>query len=429
MAMPGTLTVSERILLHISQHQKLKDSYDVPFDVSQDGIAQALVISRAHAAVELKKLKESGEVFERLAHIKRGKNKRKVYFLSPSGEEKATSIRQYAHSEGIDIGPGVDLRRARGTELWAPLSEGNKIVLGMAVVFRRPFKRDALPETSIALLPVDRDGYVSLPEELRDEIVRLMDKDLLRSYHSFAADYWLGLADYQERLFHLLAAGRSKEAEMLVSSKGALLLKEADGDLLEIVSGLESPSERYAAKVRLVQAECARLAKDFPYCERVCAEMIASSDMRERFEGFLIRGKALRDLGTLDKGLEALLQAKSLGLHVQGSGLECEIADILIRQGRNDEALGTLQSLARVGGLSDPESIERAYLLMGTAYLRNGNHNEALRYLSKSLAITKSLDRTPWYRALAEAYGLAGMTDKSKEYEARANPPKRWGEA
>lgn len=427
MAMPGTLTVAERILLHISQYQKLKDSYDVPFDISQDGIAQTLVISRAHAAVELKKLKEAGEVLERLAHIKRGRNKRKVYFLSESGEEKSSKIRRFAESEGIDVGPCVDLRRARGEDLWGSLSEENKRILAAAVVFRRPFRREALPETSVALLPVDRNGKVELPESLRTEISRLLTKEELRKHHSFAADHCLVDGDYRERLHHLLEAGRTREAEMLVASKGLALLNIADADLLYIVAKLESPSERYAAKVRLVQAECARLAHDFAYCERVCEEMVVSVDMRERFEGLLIKGKALRDMGKLDEALDMLMKARSLGLHLQGSCLECEIADVLILQRKYDEALETMKALAKNGGLGDPENVERAYLLISIAHLRKGSPNEALRYASKSLAITKSSDKTPWYSTLAEAYSLAGMEEKAKEYEAKANPPKRWG--
>ena len=86
--MPGTLTVGERIILHLAQYSKYLDSYDAPLDISQDGIAAALRISRAHAAIELKKLKDTGEVVEKLVHIKRGKTKRKVYFLSSPGEER-----------------------------------------------------------------------------------------------------------------------------------------------------------------------------------------------------------------------------------------------------------------------------------------------------------------------------------------------------
>lgn len=56
------LTVGERIILYVGRYQKHKDSFDVPFDVSQDGIAGSLGISRAHAAIELKKLRECGDV-------------------------------------------------------------------------------------------------------------------------------------------------------------------------------------------------------------------------------------------------------------------------------------------------------------------------------------------------------------------------------
>jgi|GEM_PF-1056377 hypothetical protein len=55
--------------------------------------------------------------------------------------------------------------------------------------------------------------------------------------------------------------------------------------------------------------------------------------------------------------------------------------------------------------------------------------NEPLRYLSKSLAITKAGDRRPWFRGLSDTYAKTGMEDKAKEYDAKANPPKKWGEA
>ncbi len=429
MAMLGTLTVAERIMLHISQHQKLKESYDVPFDVSQDGIAQALLISRAHAAVELKKLKESGDVQEKLAHIKKGKNKRKVYFLTSSGEEKCSRIREFAKSEGIDVGPCMDLRRARGTDIWKSLSEENRKVLSAAVVFRKPFDREALPETSVPLLPVDRNGKVDLPKELRSEIIALLPKEQLRSLHSNAADYWLGHGDYRERLFHLLESGRLRESEMLIGSKSALLLKGADKDLLDIVSRIVQPSSRHAAKVRLTQAECARLVHDHVYCLQISDIMASSVDVQERFDGLLVKGKTLGDLGRLEEAFETFQRASLLELHAQGSCLECEIADILIRQKRNDEALWMLRSLARKEGMGDAECIERAYLLMAMALLGRNEPSEALRYASKSLAMTKSPEKKPWFEVLAQAYARIGMEEKAREYEAKANPPKKWGEA
>jgi len=84
--MGGTLTVSERILYHLSNYVKYEDKFEVPFDVTQDGISQAISISRAHAAIELKKLKSAGTIEERLSHVKKGKSRRKAYSLTVAGK-------------------------------------------------------------------------------------------------------------------------------------------------------------------------------------------------------------------------------------------------------------------------------------------------------------------------------------------------------
>ena len=87
--MSVSLTVGERIVLHLSHYGKYMDAYEVPMDICQDGIARALGISRAHATLELKKLKSRNKVVEKRVHIKKGRTRRKVYFLSTSGENMA----------------------------------------------------------------------------------------------------------------------------------------------------------------------------------------------------------------------------------------------------------------------------------------------------------------------------------------------------
>lgn len=104
--MAGDLTVSERILFHLSSYVKFEDKYEVPFDITQDGISQSCSISRAHAAIELKKLKASGILEEKLAHVRRGKARRKTYFLTQAGKVKGAKIVQYVKDN--DIRPMVD---------------------------------------------------------------------------------------------------------------------------------------------------------------------------------------------------------------------------------------------------------------------------------------------------------------------------------
>ncbi|MCK4444669.1 MAG: AAA family ATPase, partial [Thermoplasmata archaeon] len=97
------MTVGERIVLHLSQHTRHRESFQCPQDVTQKGISDKLGISRAHAAIELKRLKEMGEVDERIAHVTKAKTRRKVYFLNLRGENRAREMRDYAKEKKIKI--------------------------------------------------------------------------------------------------------------------------------------------------------------------------------------------------------------------------------------------------------------------------------------------------------------------------------------
>ena len=66
--MPGT-TVGERIVVHLSGFLRHADAFEVPLEMTQDGIGSALGISRAHVALELKRLRVAGKVEERMAHV------------------------------------------------------------------------------------------------------------------------------------------------------------------------------------------------------------------------------------------------------------------------------------------------------------------------------------------------------------------------
>ena len=73
-----SVTVGERILVHLSGFLRHADSYECPVEMTQDGIANALLLSRAHVALELKRLKSTGKVQERMAHVANARSRRKV---------------------------------------------------------------------------------------------------------------------------------------------------------------------------------------------------------------------------------------------------------------------------------------------------------------------------------------------------------------
>ncbi|TLZ72526.1 MAG: ATP-binding protein [Methanobacteriota archaeon] len=98
--MPG-VTVGERVLVHLSGFLRHADAYECPIEMTQDGIAAALSISRAHVALELKRLKTTGKVAERMAHVANARSRRKVYDLTPAGQEIARRMREHAKARAV----------------------------------------------------------------------------------------------------------------------------------------------------------------------------------------------------------------------------------------------------------------------------------------------------------------------------------------
>lgn len=91
-----TVTIGERIVVHLSQYARHQDAYVCPPEMSQAGIAHCLGISRAHAAIELKRQMTAGRVEVRIAHVTGMPTRRKVYRLTPRGEGVARLVRERA---------------------------------------------------------------------------------------------------------------------------------------------------------------------------------------------------------------------------------------------------------------------------------------------------------------------------------------------
>lgn len=97
---PSVLTVGERILLHLSRYRWI--SAAAPYELTQDGVAQAIGRTRAHAAIELKKLVELGlaEVL-RSEHVRGMGAKRQVTVLTPAGLRDAERLKALAAERGV----------------------------------------------------------------------------------------------------------------------------------------------------------------------------------------------------------------------------------------------------------------------------------------------------------------------------------------
>jgi len=78
-------SVQERILLHLFDYADFKSSIEVPFALSQMGIANAVAIARSNVPRAIAGLKDDGLLIERQAHVKGVSRKRKAYFLTDIG--------------------------------------------------------------------------------------------------------------------------------------------------------------------------------------------------------------------------------------------------------------------------------------------------------------------------------------------------------
>src|SRR2546421_5121045 len=84
--------------------------------MTQDGIAAALALSRAHVALELKRLKTAGRVQERMAHVAHARSRRKVYELPPAGQEVARRMREHARAGTVQLTEPQGVREVLGSD-------------------------------------------------------------------------------------------------------------------------------------------------------------------------------------------------------------------------------------------------------------------------------------------------------------------------
>jgi tetratricopeptide (TPR) repeat protein/DNA-binding MarR family transcriptional regulator len=74
---------------------KFYDQWEVPFDVTQEGIAGSIGIARCNVSRAMKKLIEKRNIEEKIAHVKGAERRRKVYFLTHTGHTSAAQIFRY----------------------------------------------------------------------------------------------------------------------------------------------------------------------------------------------------------------------------------------------------------------------------------------------------------------------------------------------
>ncbi len=98
-----SLTVEERTQLHLLSYSRFLNHWEVPFHLTQEGIAESIGIARCNVSRAMKKILQKGLVQERTAHVKGVARKRKVYFLTHDGELMANDLKDNVGSTRLRV--------------------------------------------------------------------------------------------------------------------------------------------------------------------------------------------------------------------------------------------------------------------------------------------------------------------------------------
>ena len=180
--------VQERILLHLSDFSDFMSSVEVPFALSQMGIANAVAIARSNVPRAISGLKDQGLLVERQAHVQGVSRKRKAYFLTDPGMNLAEET----------------WKRLREFPLRAILPDGNAIASTLGEI------QDKLP---FNMRPVDVIRYLDDNGvlDVRSLSADLVERDLSKHVEKQLVT---SLGDLP-RLRHFY--GRSTELENMVN--------------------------------------------------------------------------------------------------------------------------------------------------------------------------------------------------------------------
>jgi tetratricopeptide (TPR) repeat protein len=265
---------------------------------------------------------------------------------------------------------------------------------------------------------LDADGLVSVPENIRSNVLDALAADERREWNSFAADYWLQEGNYRERLHHLLEAGRNREACMLIRDQKEMLLHNSDDDLHGMLCNLSSIPDKLKAEVHELQAKVALEVGDRERAECLLQEM-ANRD-EERHLAMMLQGEMHLNDGEYQEALESLQEAREhiAGIDVQ---MECMVAQSLCGLHRFQEGQELLQGLLeRNMEAGSAVGTDLIYYNMGLLLQRMGRSDDALRYLSKGIGMVGDGPKAKWYRLMAEVYSSLGMQSKAKECQLRS---------
>ncbi|MBV43323.1 MAG: hypothetical protein CMA54_00875 [Euryarchaeota archaeon] len=240
--------VQERIFLHLRDYTDHSDKVEVPFALSQMGIANSVAIARSNVPRAISGMKESGHLIERQAHVTGVTRKRKAYFLTEDGASVADEIWNKVSEQPV--------------RLVHPDGRSESTTLSYALEVTN------LPLRHVDMLRyMDDSGTIDLTGLTPDLIERDLSKHIEKQLISYLNDL------PRTRRFY----GRTKELDVMAD----LLEAKSGSILLPGIAGIGKTSlstkilERFTHRRNLLYHRCQDWEGSRAFLE-ACSEWLAS---------------------------------------------------------------------------------------------------------------------------------------------------------
>ena len=234
------VTIRDRILAHLYRYRRYStDTYEgSPIEITQEGIGNAIGISRSHACVALTRMIESGEVeiFNSTVKGSRRMVKRKLYHITELGKKQYLKRADELRTVGIDLeNLGKDINECSFDDI-SRLSKDRFDDIGCLLVLRTEVCRNDV-DPDLPLVGFKSDGSLNIKAKVRESMFRGSSDDDIRRWHSKAADWCMDRGrPSEERIYHLILSGRDWEAMNLIRKDRFRLMDIDDTELSGAVS-------------------------------------------------------------------------------------------------------------------------------------------------------------------------------------------------
>ncbi len=392
------ITQSERVLMHLYSFRHLDPSerYGIPFDVTQDGIGEAIGISRSHASLILGRMSKEGLVTNGQATVGSvvgGTTVRKVYFLTQKGlSECARLLEVHGDGSGPDSVFPRNINHCR-SDVFDSLRREDRDLLGCLMVLRVPVRVSQLPRgRDHPLVPVDTKGFVHLKPATREWYIGRAGETEVRRWHSLAADW---CSDHgvtaKERLLHLILGGRWREAARLAWEWRFWLMDDPDAELMEALDRMDSATGDGSLSPFI--SFCFTRLGDTARARKAMERSSMEPGERGALEAEILLAEGRKDMA-LDMALECY-----------GSDVSTCMAlgKCMAANGRHSEAVVYLRcARRRMNDAGCLFRLDEALEWEGESYMVLGEHRLASRLVGAAAVITRDSARSRALRTRSE---------------------------